>query len=242
MFAPALQTLLRLVYPPRCLMCGGLVEQDFGLCGTCWGSTPFTAGLSCTTCCAPLPGESDELEFCDACLQRPPPWTRAVTPLLYRDNARVLVLRMKHGDRQDIAAAGAVWMAHRARGVVGPRTIAVPIPLHLRRHLKRRYNQAALLARGIARELDIDWCPDALRRVRHTPSLDGLSREERFLTLGDVLVANPARTRLLEGRQVLLVDDVMTSGATLWAATEACLDAGATEVCVAVLARVAKDA
>ena len=74
MFAPALQTMLRIVYPARCLLCGGLVESDFGLCGPCWRDTPFTSGLACATCGTPLPGSSEEEEFCDACLTTPPPW------------------------------------------------------------------------------------------------------------------------------------------------------------------------
>ncbi|NVK58992.1 MAG: ComF family protein [Rhodobacteraceae bacterium] len=241
MFAPALQTMLRIVYPARCLLCGGLVESDFGLCGPCWRDTPFTSGLACATCGTPLPGSSEEEEFCDACLTTPPPWQRGVAAMLYRDNGRKLVLMLKHADRHDIAGAAAVWMARKARALVRPEMIAVPVPLHLRRHLRRRFNQSALLARGLARELDLDWCPDALERPRHTPALDGKTREERFVTLDDAIRVAPKWQPLLRDRPVLLVDDVMTSGATLSMATEACVAAGASEVCVCVLARVAKD-
>ena len=115
MLRTGLQTLLRVVYPPRCLICGGLVESDFGLCGTCWRDTPFLSGLGCTTCGTPLPGQSDEAEFCDACLAMPPPWSQGAAALLYRDNGRKLVLLLKHADRHDIAAAASVWMARQAR-------------------------------------------------------------------------------------------------------------------------------
>lgn len=236
-----MQTLLRMLYPPRCLICGGLVESDFGLCAVCWRDTPFLSGLVCATCGVPLPGVSDRAEHCDACLTAPPRWRGGAAALAYRDKGRTLVLMLKHGDRHDIAAAAAVWMASRARPLAGASTLVVPVPLHLRRHLRRRFNQSALLAQGLAQALELEWCPDALRRHRHTPVLYGRGREERFRTLSDAISADPKRGGLFRDRPVLLVDDVMTSGATLSAATEACLEAGAADVCVCTLARVVKD-
>jgi len=241
MWAVGMQTLVQLVYPPRCLCCGGLVETDFGLCTDCWRETPFVAGLACDACGVPLPGESDQPEHCDECLTTSRPWSHGRAALVYRDMARRLVLGLKHGDRHDIAKPAARWMARSAREIVTPDTLVVPIPLHLHRHLARRYNQAALLAEALAAELSIDWCPDALERRKATPSLEGKSREERFETLTGRLTVSSLRAELIEDRPILLVDDVMTSGATLGAATEACLAAGASEVCVAVLARAAKD-
>jgi predicted amidophosphoribosyltransferase len=231
-----------MVYPPRCLACGDMVETDFGMCGPCWRDTPFVVGLACDLCGTPLPGESDRPEHCDECLRTPRPWAQGRAALVYRDTARRLVLGLKHGDRQDIAGPAAGWMARVTRPVIAPDMIALPVPLHLRRHLKRRYNQSALLGAPLARTLGIDWCPDALVRPDRTPSLDGKTREERFAILDGGLCVNPRRAARLVDRPVLIVDDVMTSGATLAAATEACLAAGASRVCVTVLARVGKDA
>ncbi len=236
-----MQTLVQLVYPPRCLSCGGLVETDFGLCTDCWRDTPFVAGLACDLCGVPLPGQSDTAEHCDECLTTPRPWRHGRAALLYKDKARRLVLGLKHGDRHDIARPAALWMARVARDLAVPDTLVVPIPLHLHRHMARRFNQAALLAEALAGELGLDWCPDALERFESTPRLEGKSREERFETLAGRIAVSSWRTEMVQGRRVLLVDDVMTSGATLAAAAEACLAAGASEVCVTVLARAAKD-
>ncbi|WGW04621.1 ComF family protein [Tropicibacter oceani] len=241
-WAQRMQTLVQLVYPPRCLSCGGMVESDFGLCGVCWRDTPFIAGLTCDLCGTRLPGSSDREEHCDDCLTTARPWSKGRAALEYKDRGRRMVLALKHGDRHDIARPAARWMARQTRSIVREDTLVVPVPLHLHRHLARRYNQSALLAEALAAELDLDWCPDLLQRPQKTPSLDGKSRDERFATLAGRLSVSPLREGLIRGRSVLIVDDVMTSGATLAAATEASLAAGATEVFVSVLARVVKDA
>lgn len=237
------QTALHLVYPPCCTICGCQVESDFGLCGPCWRDTPFISGLCCDRCGMPLPGEGrDHAEFCDDCLRLARPWSRGRAAVLYRDNGRRLVLALKHGDRHDVLRPASLWMAQAARPILTPDMLFAPIPLNRFRMLRRRFNQAALLARSVARETGHGSCPDLLVRPRCTRTLDGLGRDARFEALDGAIRANPRRRSRLAGRPVLLVDDVMTSGATLSAATQACLSAGASEVCTLVLARVAKDA
>ncbi|MGP3696616.1 double zinc ribbon domain-containing protein [Rhodobacter sp. NSM] len=239
-----LQAVLRLLFPPQCLLCGTLVTTDFGLCGSCWRDTPFIAGpLVCDLCGTPLPGEDgDHAAHCDDCLALGRPWDHGRAAMLYRDNGRKLALALKHGDRLDLVRPAAGWMLKAARPVLTPGTLVVPVPLYWTRLLARRYNQSALLSAELARQGQLDHCPDALVRGRNTHSQDGRSREGRFDNMTGAIRPHPRRGGLLRGRRVLLVDDVMTSGATLAAATEACHGAGATEVSVAVLARVAKDA
>lgn len=238
-----LQAALHLVYPPQCLTCDALVTTDFGLCGRCWRETPFAAGLVCDLCGTPLPGEDDgKPEHCDDCLAIARPWSRGRAALLYKDNARQIVLSLKHGDRLDLARPAAGWMLRAAAPILMPGMLVAPVPLHWLRLLKRRYNQSALLSAGIARLAGLDHCPDLLQRRRSTPSQEGRDRNARFANLADALALHPRRAARVEGRHVLLVDDVMTSGATLAAAAEACIAGGATGVSVLVLARVAKDA
>lgn len=237
-----LQTALRLVYPPRCVSCGDLVESDFGLCGACWRDTPFIEGLACDTCGVPLPGHSDEVEHCDDCMTIARPWSRGRAALVYKDTGRKLVLALKHGDRHDIVRPAGAWLARAARPILEESMLIAPIPLHRMRFLKRRFNQSALLATELAKITGLPYCPDLLLRGKHTASLEGKGADERFATLSGAITAHPKRRHRLSGRHILLVDDVMTSGATMAAAAEACLSAGASDVSALSLARVAKDA
>ena len=238
-----IQTAIELLYPPRCLGCGAMVESDFGLCGACWSQTPFIGGTVCDACGTPLPGQEDghRLE-CDDCMARPRPWSRGRTAILYRDLGRRMVLALKHGDRPEIANPAALWMARAARPILSDGLLIAPVPLHWSRFLKRRYNQSALLAQALARKTGLACCPDLLLRPARTRVQDGKPAAERFADLDGAIAVHPQRSHRMAGRGVLLVDDVMTTGATLGACAEACRAAGAADVFVVALARVAKDA
>ena len=235
------QTALQVIYPPQCVSCGARVESDFGLCGPCWRDTPFVEGLCCDLCGVPLPGDSDDSEFCDDCRKTARPWKQGRAAFLYRANGRKLVLALKHGDRHDIVQPAGKWLARAAAPLLDDSTLIAPIPLHWTRLLRRRFNQSALLAKALGRAVERPICPDLLVRSIRTQSLDGKSFDARFETLNGTIRAHPRRLHRMAGQHVLLVDDVMTSGATMAAATEACHVAGAAQVSVVALACVAKD-
>ena len=240
-----MQSLLQLIYPPQCLTCDAAVTADFALCSACWRDATFVAGVTCDKCGLPLPGDPSPdgtAVLCDDCLRIARPWDRGRAALLYRGTGRKMVLALKHADRIDLARPAARWMAAIAGPILVPGMLVAPVPLHWLRLLRRKYNQAALLSGHVAEQTGLDHCPDLLLRTRRTPSQEGRDRDGRFANLADALCANPKRADRMQGRPVLLIDDVMTSGATLAAAADACLGAGSGPVSVLVMARVAKDA
>ncbi|MCV2448396.1 double zinc ribbon domain-containing protein [Paracoccus sp. DMF] len=240
---------LRLVYPPQCLCCGAPVGQEGGLCPACWREAEFIQASCCSRCGVPLPGDglSDEVDaaagllVCDDCLAVQRPWLRGRAALVYRGTGRKLALMLKHGDRLDLAPALGDWVARAALPLVRPEMLVVPVPLHLRRLLKRKYNQAEMLSRAVARAHALPHEPRLLRRIRHTPMQDHGSAGDRFANLDGALAVPARMAPRVQGRAVLLVDDVMASGATLAAAAEALRAAGSGPVSVVVLARAVKD-
>ncbi|WP_347265732.1 ComF family protein [Paracoccus sp. (in: a-proteobacteria)] len=241
---------LRLFYPPQCLGCAAPVAEEGGLCPACWREAEFIHDACCRRCGAPLPDGTEVepgdagagLMLCDECLAMPRPWQQGRAALAYRGTGRRLVLMLKHGDRLDLAPALGDWLARAAEPLLQPDMLVVPVPVHLRRLLRRKYNQAEVLSGRVARTHGLAHLPDALRRLRHTPMQDHGSVGDRFANVAGAM-AVPARQRpRLQGRAVLLVDDVMASGATLAAAAQALQQAGAGPISVAVLARALKDA
>lgn len=236
------ETLLHAVFPPRCIACGDAVGTDHGLCGACWRETRFLTGLVCDCCGSPLPGEDNGPVLCDDCMAHPPPWARGRAAVLYAGTGRQLVLAFKHKDRLDLVKPLGRWLARAAEPLLEPGMIVAPVPLHRFRLVKRQYNQSALLAREMARLTGAHCLPDLFWRQRATRSQEGLSREERLSNLAGAIQVRPRHIAKIAGQPLLIVDDVLTSGATMAAATEAALAAGAAQVHVLSLARVAKEA
>ncbi|SNR38749.1 ComF family protein [Paracoccus sediminis] len=240
---------LRLLYPPQCVACGAPVAAEGDgpgqLCPACFPDMRFVGGASCTRCGVPLPddgfGADDPMLCCDDCLTMARPWQGGRAAMVYSGTGRRLVLALKHGDRPDLAPALAAWLARAAAPLIRPETVVAPIPLHLRRLLKRRYNQAALISGRVARAHGALHLPDLLLRRRHTPGQDHRGVSDRFANIAGALAVNPRRAAAVAGRPVLLVDDVMASGATMSAAADALLAAGSGPIFVAVLARAVRD-
>jgi ComF family protein len=215
-----------LLWPARCAACDVFVAPAAGFCAAC-AATLAPIERSCPGCAAP------EASTC-ACRRSPFPFTVARAALLYGGAVVPAVVRLKHKERADVARALGRCLAP-VLSSQGPVDAVLPVPLHPRRLRSRGYNQAQALARAAARETGWPVWVDTLRRVRDTPILGSAAPERRrALVAGAFAVSRPARVR---GLTLLLVDDVMTTGATLSACAHTLLGAGAKEVRVAVLSR-----
>ena len=236
----ALTPLVDLVFPPRCPLCGDALGEQGGLCLACWGKLIIPGEPACARCQRPL-GEAfggySGAAICAPCLAAPPRHDGVAAATLYTPASRDLVLAFKHGRRVTLARLLGRQMAARLASLEGE-WLVVPVPLHRWRLWRRGFNQSALLAREIARAPGRTLLVDGLVRTKPTPSLGGLGRNERARALRGSIAVNPRRRPALAQANVILVDDVMTSGATSDACVRALLRAGAARVRIACFARV----
>ncbi len=231
---------LDLLLPPNCATCDQPVAVPGQLCVECFRLTSFVSDPCCFRCGVPFPmvalGGLEQL--CPACGLLPPVFGQARAALRYDRQSRKLILPFKHADRTDLAAALAPQMLRAGAKLLARADMLVPVPLHRRRLFQRRYNQAALLARAVARLADLPMHPDVLIRIRATASLGDKSAEARAAEVQRAFTVRQSRAARIAGARVLLIDDVMTSGATANECASALLRAGAAAVDVLVAARV----
>ena len=228
--------------PARCLACGAIVDAPGARCAPCWGQLAFIAPPLCTRCglafeLPPQGGESSGSVACAACAGDPPLFGRARAALTYDDRAKSLVLRFKHADATHAGPGFARWMAQAGGALLAECDLIAPVPLHRWRLLWRRYNQAALLAHALGRLSGKPVAPGLLVRRRATPSQGHLNPAQRRANVAGAFALRPAAAGI-EGKRVLLVDDVLTTGATAGECAKVLLKAGAAAVDVLTLARV----
>ncbi len=231
---------LDLLLPPTCIACDRPVDAPGLLCPECFRATGFITAPCCAACgvpfdAGPLAGADG---LCVRCQIAPPAFDRARAALRYDPAARRLILPFKHGDRVELAKALAPMMARAGAELLRGTDLLVPVPLHRWRLFRRRYNQAALLARALARISALPAVPDALVRTRRTAPLGGKGAGDRRAEVEGAFAVRPSRIARIAGCRVLLVDDVMTSGATASACALALKAAGAKRVDVLAAARV----
>jgi ComF family protein len=228
---------LDIALPTLCVSCREPVDGE-GVCAECWAKLSFIEPPFCPRLGIPFvydPGP--ELLSMEA-IANPPAYQRARAAVRYDDVARTLVHSLKYQDRTDLAPAMGRWMARAGKELLEEADVLVPVPLHWRRGWSRRYNQSAALARVISRQSGVKLATEALRRVRATEQQIGLSRPQRAANVQGAFKVTPERSAEVAGRRVVLIDDVLTSGATTDACARALLRAKAAQVDVLVFARV----
>ncbi|MGB0799887.1 MAG: ComF family protein, partial [Planktomarina sp.] len=196
-----LQALLQLIYPNQCSGCDEIVQLDQSLCPTCWIDTHFISGCRCRQCGLDLPNGDDDTDvLCDDCMADPKPWSAGTAAMMYNGGARKMVLGLKHADRHDLVRPLSRWMADALAPICPENPVLVPIPLHWRRMMKRKYNQAALLARGIGKCGGLETCVDGLKRIRYTKALEGVTRQDRQDILCGSMIVPDKRVPSLKAR------------------------------------------
>lgn len=234
----ALRFALDVALPPLCPSCREPLGDGVGLCAACWSKLsliepPYCARLGIPFVYDPGPG----LLSMEA-IANPPAYDRARAAVRYDDVARALVHRLKYGDRIDLAPMMGRWMARAGRELLTDADGLIPVPLHWRRLWARRFNQSAALAGAISGISGVPVLHGALKRVRATPQQVGLSQAQRADNVQGAFRVDADGKAAVAGRRLVLIDDVLTSGATVDTCARSLLRAGAAHVDVLVFARV----
>ena len=234
----SLRFALDFALPPLCPACRGVLGHSGGLCGACWSKLAFIAPPYCERLGTPFGYDPGPGVLSTEAVANPPAFARARAAVRYDDVASKLVHSLKYGDRLDLAPTMGRWMAQAGRELTKDADALVPVPLHWRRLWARRFNQAAALAREISQASNVPVLDDTLKRLRATPQQVGLNRTDRATNVQGAFAVPDERRAAVVDRRLVLVDDVLTSGATVDTCTRALLRAGAARVDVLVFARV----
>jgi ComF family protein len=226
---------LDLVLPPRAFDGGAALTS--GLSAAAWNRITFLDGPVCDGCGAPFAYDAGEIR-CVLCQTRTRAFARARAACLYDEHSRDLILKLKHADRTDLSHLFARWLSRAAADLLEEAEAVVPVPMHRSRLLRRRYNQAAEIARPLCAMAGRSYLPDALVRRRDTDSQGGKSAVGRRRNVAAAFAVPQSRRHQVIGRKLLLIDDVLTTGATAEGCARALLAAGAAQVTLAVVARV----
>jgi ComF family protein len=233
----ALRLTLDIALPQLCAACREPVAGE-GVCAACWSQLAFIAPPYCPRLGIPFVYDPGPDLLSMQAIADPPAYQRARAAVRYDEVAKTLVHALKYQDRTDLAPTMGRWMARAGHELLNEADLLVPVPLHWRRAWSRRYNQSGALAQVIARQTGVNVSRDALRRVRPTQQQIGLSRSERATNVQGAFKVSQDKTTDVQGRRVILIDDVLTSGATVDACARALLRAKAAQVDVLVFARV----
>jgi ComF family protein len=235
------RVLLDFVYPPLCAACRAPVSEPHALCAQCWQAIGFLDGPMCAVCGLPFELDPGAGTTCGACHADPPPFDHARSVMRYDEASKKPILALKRADRLDLVLPFARWLERTGKPLIEEADLIVPVPLYWTRLWQRRFNQSALLATRLAKSTGKASGLFALKRIRQTPSQgEMVSAKARRRNVRGAFRVDPKYRATIAGKSVLLVDDVLTTGATVAACARALKRAGARQVLVLTLARVVR--
>ena len=229
--------LLDQVIPPTCLSCKTPVGNSASLCSACWQSLTFVSKPYCQVCGQPFDVEDHDNQLCGKCIGRQPPYSRLRSALVYDDESRSMILSFKHGDQLNACPTFTKWLSTTDPSLFDNLDTVTAVPLHWQRLFRRRYNQSAMMSNALSKGIGVKSIPDLLVRERNTPSQGHLTRSQRKTNVRGAFSINKRYTEYVSAKTILLIDDVLTTGATIEACCRTLTKAGAAEVRVLTLAR-----
>ena len=229
------------LFPPQCLLSREMVTAPGELAPSVWKTLHFLDAPFCAVCGVPFAVDAGLDAVCPSCLAQPPAYDRARAAFVYDDHSKRLILDFKYRDRHDGANAFAGWMYRAGRELFKSNALVAPVPLHFSRLLRRRFNQSAMLSLKLAELAGVEVVPDLLVRNRRTPQQKGLSWRARRRNVAGAFSLNERYAREFRDRDVVLIDDVFTTGATVEACARVLKRRGAKKVDVLTLARVVSE-
>jgi ComF family protein len=226
--------------PPRCIITGRPVDRQGAIAPEAWQSLSFIGDPLCHCCGAPFGFEADTKALCGACLERRPVYNRARAALAYDDASRTMILRFKHADQIHAVHTFVPWLRRAGADLLAEADLLIPVPLHRWRLLKRRYNQAGLLAQALGKTAGIPCISDLLLRKRATKVQGHMNPSERHRNVRNAFTVHPRHAKKIAGKRIVLIDDVLTTGATVGECAKALKKAGVASVDILSIARVVK--
>ncbi|HEY0116428.1 MAG TPA: ComF family protein [Allosphingosinicella sp.] len=234
----ALRQVVDFALPPRCAGCGSVAAAPGAFCFDCWSKLDLLGPPCCERCALPFEYATMGEALCAGCIASPPDFDRLRAAVAYGELARTVALKLKYGRRPGMAVTMAGFMARHLEAFDEP--LLCPVPLHRWRIWRRGYNQSALIAAALAKRNGLDHRPDLLLRTRATPPLKGMSPSERRLAVRGAFRVGERHRERVKGRNILIIDDVFTSGATANACARVLRKAGAGQIGVLCWARVVR--
>jgi len=226
------------IFPPTCLHCQASVAEHGQLCLSCWQPITFISDPQCSCCGLPFEYPVSEETRCAECIQRSPPYAQARSACLYDDHSKDLIIGFKYYDKLYYGPLLAQWLYRTGKSFLDEADLIIPVPLHRLRTFTRRYNQSALLAKRLEKLSGVPARMNILLRVRNTIPQAGLTQSQRKKNLAGAFTIRQKYRNLIEGKHIVLVDDVMTTGTTLRSCSRVLMRAGAASVSVLTIARV----
>ncbi len=235
------ERLIDFILPPRCILSGEIVDKNGTLHSSKWKELNFISTPLCSTCGTPFEYLETDMSICARCLTSSPSYNKARSAIYYDDNSRDFVLKFKHGDKTNLSVSMVPMMLKAGRELFIDADYLIPVPLHRWRLLKRRYNQASILAKSISKETGIKFLPDTLTRHRYTKNQGAVSGKKRIKNVKNAFTVKKNDISLIKGKNLILIDDVFTTGATVNECAKTLIESGASKVDVLTLSMVVKN-